>query len=92
MVPELDIQFQKAFEDLSKLKETLPPDIMLKLYAYYKQGISGDSIQVNVEPDVRDAFKFNAWMQLNGMSQEEAKEEYIKLANAILKTKKKKNQ
>jgi diazepam-binding inhibitor (GABA receptor modulator, acyl-CoA-binding protein) len=35
--------------------------------------------------DVRDAFKFNAWTQLNGMSQEEAKKQYIKLVKSILK-------
>ena len=86
MDSQLDIKFHKAFEDISKLKEVLPPDTMLKLYAFYKQGISGDSFKINAGPDVRDAFKFNAWMQLNGMSQEEAKKEYIKLAKSILKT------
>ena len=84
MSRSLDIQFHNAFDNLSKLKDSLPPDMMLKLYAYYKQAISGDSFQVNVKPDVRDAFKFNAWMQLKGMSQEEAKKEYILLANSIL--------
>lgn len=86
MSSQLDINFHKAFDDLSKSNEQLPQDVMLKLYAYYKQGIAGDSIQLNAEPDVRDAFKFNAWMQLNGMSQEEAKKEYIKLAKSILKS------
>jgi diazepam-binding inhibitor (GABA receptor modulating acyl-CoA-binding protein) len=33
---------------------------------------------------VRSAFKFNAWVQLNGMSAEDAKKNYIELANKIL--------
>ena len=36
------------------------------------------------EVDVRDAFKFNAWTQLNGMTQENAKKQYIKLVKNIL--------
>ncbi|MBT7135260.1 MAG: phosphatidylserine decarboxylase, partial [Polaribacter sp.] len=31
-----------------------------------------------------NAFKFNAWMQLNGMSPDDAKKSYIELANTIL--------
>ena len=51
----------------------------------YKQAVVGDSFSYDREPDVIDAFKFNAWRQLNGMSQEEAKKQYIKLANSIIK-------
>lgn len=80
----LDIEFQEAFDKLSELKEGLAPDTMLKLYAYYKQGISGDFSSKTLNPDVRDAFKFNAWTQLNGMPRDEAKKEYIKLAKEIL--------
>lgn len=86
MSANLDKEFNKAFDLLSELKESLPPDVMLKLYAYYKQATSGDIFSLNSEPDVRNAFKFNAWTQLNGMSQEKAKQAYIKLAKEILKT------
>ena len=57
---------------------------MLKFYAYYKQASYGNKFSFNSGLDVRSAFKFNAWMQLNGMSTKEAKLEYIKLANEIL--------
>lgn len=83
MDTDLDKEFNEAFHRLSELKESLPPDVMLKLYAYYKQATSGDIFSFNSEPDVRNAFKFNAWTQLNGMSQEEAKQEYINLAKKI---------
>ena len=86
MDTNLDKEFQKAFDLLSKLEENLAPDIMLKLYAYYKQGVSGDVYTYQGDSDVRDAFKFNAWMQLNGMSQEDAKREYVSLAKKILTT------
>jgi|TARA_B110000914_G_scaffold224518_1_gene242484 acyl-CoA-binding protein len=83
MNDSLDISFKKALKKTAKLEEVLAPDIMLKLYAYYKQAVVGDSFSYDREIDVIDAFKLNAWRQLNGMSQEEAKKQYIKLANCI---------
>ena len=85
MSQELDIKFEEAFGKISQLEGEVAPDEMLRLYAYYKQGTSGDFSSMNSVPDVRDAFKFNAWTQLNGMSKEEAKQEYINLSNGILK-------
>jgi len=73
MSTNLDAKFTKAFNQISELEETLAPDIMLKLYAFYKQAVAGDTFSYDGEIDVRDAFKFNAWTQLNGMSQEDAK-------------------
>ena len=84
MTVSLDIKFTKAFNDLSELEENLAPDIMLKLYAYYKQAVIGNTFSYGGEVDVRDAFKFNAWTQLNGMTQENAKKQYIKLLKNIL--------
>lgn len=86
MATALDIEFQEAFQSLSEMKESVAPDIMLKLYAYYKQATSGDIFSMNGESDVRNAFKFNAWTQLNGMSEDEAKQEYINLAKQVLTT------
>mgnify|MGYP000388924105 FL=1 len=89
MSTNLDVKFTKSFNQISELEETLAPDIMLKLYAFYKQAVAGDTFSYDGEIDVRDAFKFNAWTQLNGMSQEDAKKQYIKLAKSILKMNKK---
>lgn len=86
MTSQLDIEFAKAFQLLNESDENVAPDVMLKLYAYYKQATSGDIFSMNDESDVRNAFKFNAWTQLNGMSQDEAKQEYINLAKEILNT------
>ena len=86
MKTDLDIKFKEAFDKISSLRRAVAPDVMLKLYAYYKQGVFGDTFSYNSKSDMRNAFKFNAWMQLNGMSAEEAKKEYIKLANTIIKS------
>ncbi|MDB2384995.1 acyl-CoA-binding protein [Polaribacter sp.] len=83
MPEDLDIAFESAFQKISNLKTKLPPDIMLKFYAYFKQATQGDYFEGNTSSDVINAFKFNAWIQLNGMSQEQAKKEYVFLAESI---------
>jgi len=80
----LDEDFQIAFERISALRQALAPDVMLRLYAFYKQATFGNNFSFNSQTDVRSAFKFNAWVQLRGMSPEQAKKEYILLANEIL--------
>lgn len=85
---DLDKKFIEAFDKISKLKKAVAPDIMLKFYAFYKQANYGNKFSFNNGADIRSAFKFNAWVQLNGMTADEAKKEYIKLANKILNNKK----
>ncbi len=88
---ELDIQFKEAFEQASNMEQdSLPQDVMLRLYAYYKQATFGGFGSVNYSnQDVRDAFKTNAWLQVSNMNEEDAKMAYIELVNHILKNKKK---
>ena len=78
---KLDLEFEIAYNKISGLKKAVAPDIMLKFYAYYKQANFGNNFSFNSGINVRSGFKFNAWMQLKGMSADEAKREYIKLAN-----------
>lgn len=87
---ELDIRFQEAVEAASKMTQSsLPQDVQLRLYAYYKQATFG-TIDYNSSAnfDLRNAFKTNAWMQISHLSIEEAKELYIEAINHILKEKK----
>lgn len=86
---DLDTQFADAFDKISKLKEAVAPDVMLKFYAYYKQANFGNKLLSNNNLDTRNAFKLNAWMQLKGMSEKKAKKEYIKLAHIVLTQNKK---
>jgi len=76
----------KAFERASKMgQDSLPQDVMFRLYAYYKQATFGGFGSVNYSSqDVRDAFKTNAWLQVSNMSEENAKIAYIELVNEIL--------
>lgn len=81
MTPEeIDREFQKAYEKASKTSQKFPPDLMLKLYAYYKQATEHTQIYIpSGENDIKNAFKLNALLQVKGMSTHEAKEAYIKL-------------
>jgi len=86
MKTELDKKFEEAYESSSKTNRKLPPDIMLQFYAYYKQATKGNNYEEpsgNVE--LRNAFKLNAWFQLNHLSEDEAKLEYINLVKKYLK-------
>lgn len=86
MVKNIETVFKEAFKEVSESSKELAPDVLLRLYAYYKQATNGDGLSIDQEEtDVRDAFKFNAWMQLKGMSETEAMSEYVKLVNEIFK-------
>lgn len=89
MDKDLDKKFQKAYDIANETDIKLPPDIMLQFYAYYKQATRGnDYRQSNDDVELRNAFKLNAWIQLNHLTEEEAKKEYIKLVKKYLTNKK----
>lgn len=84
----VDFKFQKAYEITSSMTEKLPPDTMLKLYAYYKHATRGiQFVRPSGENNVRNAFKLNAIFQLNDITEEDAKKEYIKLVEEIIQRK-----
>ncbi len=86
MGSDLDTLFSDAFSRANSTKKKFAPDIQLRLYAYYKQATKGDNFSFNNDDDnLKNAFKFNAWIQLKGMDENEAKENYIELVNSILK-------
>jgi acyl-CoA-binding protein len=84
---ELDIRFQEAVEIASKMsQDSLPQDVQLRLYAYYKQATFGTANGMpNSNFDLRNAFKTNAWMQISHFSIAESKEQYIQIINSLLK-------
>lgn len=86
---ELDKRFQEAFEKASNMTETLPPDVMLRIYAYYKQATNGMvGYKQLSNNDLRNAFKTNAWMQISHITSDEAKELYIETINSLVDKKK----
>ncbi|TDD95252.1 acyl-CoA-binding protein [Flavobacterium cellulosilyticum] len=81
----LDIRFQKAIVIASKMTQaSLPQDVQLRLYAYYKQATFGTLNYNHTESsDLRNAFKINAWIQVSHLSVNKAKEKYIELINSL---------
>ena len=87
MGKDLNIIFDEAYLKASSTDIKLPPDIMLQFYAYYKQATKGNNYEEpSGDVQLRNAFKLNAWFQLNHLSEDEAKKEYIKLVNKYLKS------
>ena len=86
---DLDTRFQEAVEIASKMTQaSLPQDVQLRLYAYYKQATIGTIERPNSSNfDLRNAFKTNAWMQVSHLTPDEAKESYIQIISSILNKK-----
>jgi acyl-CoA-binding protein len=84
---DLDKRFDEAVEAASKMTQaSLPQDVQLRLYAFYKQATFGSAQYSQSENfDLRNAFKTNAWMQISHISIDEAKEQYIEIINSLLK-------
>ncbi|MHC5202523.1 acyl-CoA-binding protein [Myroides sp. LJL119] len=82
----LDKEFHEAYIRISNEAINLAPDVMLRIYAFYKQATNGLSHRdfENMSGNLKQAFKFNAWTQVSHLTPTQAKEEYIKLANQIL--------
>ncbi len=81
---ELDKRFEIAFEIASAMTDKIPPDTMLKFYAYYKQATNGKNYtKPSGESEVRNAFKLNAWFQINSLSTDDAKQKYIELVEQM---------
>uniref|UniRef100_A0A2A4JD00 ACB domain-containing protein n=1 Tax=Heliothis virescens TaxID=7102 RepID=A0A2A4JD00_HELVI len=78
----LDEQFSKVSTSVRNWKTTPSNDENLALYSLYKQATIGD---VNIaEPSgmVENA-KFKAWSGRKGISQDDAKKQYIDLAEKL---------
>jgi len=83
---DLDTQFLEAVEIASNMTQaSLPQDVQLRLYAFYKQATYGTLSYNHSESfDLRNAFKTNAWIQISHLSIDEAKEQYIEIINSLL--------
>lgn len=83
---DLDTRFQEAVAIASDMTQaSLPQDVQLRLYAFYKQATIG-TLNYNLSDnfDLRNAFKTNAWIQISHLSVDEAKEQYIEIINSII--------
>lgn len=82
---DLDTRFNEAVEKASRMTQaSLPQDVQLRLYAFYKQATIGTmEIRQTSNFHLRDAFKTNAWMQISHLTADEAKENYIEIINSL---------
>ena len=77
-------RFEQAASDVLRLPVRPDNPTLLRLYALYKQATVGDV--KGAEPgifDVVGAAKHDAWAELQGMSQAQAKREYAALVEQL---------
>ena len=77
-------KFEAAAADSKKLSERPSNDVLLQLYALYKQGSEGD-----VEgkgpgfTDMVGRAKYDAWAAIKGTDSEDAMQQYIDLVKSL---------
>ena len=76
--------FEQATRDAQNLPKRPDNNTLLELYALYKQGTEGD---VNGERpggfDFVGAAKYDAWSELRGTTQEDARQRYVALVERL---------
>lgn len=77
--------FNQAVLDSKKLSEKPSNEILLQLYAYFKQATEGDiNIEAPSNPfDFVAKAKHTAWDELKGKSPDDAKQAYIDLVKGL---------
>ena len=77
---ELKTAFDKAMADSKNLSERPDNATLLRIYALYKQGSTGDNTEK--KPGFTDMVaraKWDAWAKLKGTSTDDAMQQYIDL-------------
>ncbi|CAG9858717.1 unnamed protein product [Phyllotreta striolata] len=81
----LDEKFQKAAEDIKKLKSKPSDQDLLEIYALFKQATEGD---INTSRpgllDLKGKAKWDAWNGKKGVDKEKAKEQYVAKAQELI--------
>ena len=81
---KLKKSFEKAAADAQKLTERPGNDVLLKMYALYKQATEGD-VQ-GKRPgmmDLKGRAKYDAWAAVEGTDAEDAMQQYIDLVESL---------
>lgn len=80
----LSAQFKKAVTDSKKLSERPSNDVLLQIYALYKQATEGD-VQ-GKRPGLMDMVgraKYDAWAKLQGTETDDAMQQYVDLIESL---------
>jgi diazepam-binding inhibitor (GABA receptor modulator, acyl-CoA-binding protein) len=79
--------FEAAAARVQQLPRRPSNDDLLSLYALYKQGSSGDITGSRPSVfDIKGRAKFDAWAKVRGLSQEQARTDYIALVARLTQT------
>jgi acyl-CoA-binding protein len=85
MSDELNTRFAQAAESVKNLSKRPENDVLLRLYALYKQASEGDC--QGEKPgmlDFKAKFKYEAWKMLAGTPPEQAMQLYIELVDSLV--------
>lgn len=81
---DLKARFEQAAQDVQQLPKRPENDVLLKLYALYKQATVGDV--TGARPgilDMQGRMKYDSWAKLKGTSSEQAMGDYIALVEQL---------
>jgi diazepam-binding inhibitor (GABA receptor modulator, acyl-CoA-binding protein) len=78
-------EFENAVKKSKDLPQRPANDELLKLYALYKQATDGDNTEARPGGfDFKAIAKHDAWAELAGKGEEDAKNEYVKFVDSLL--------
>ncbi len=81
---ELKQQFDQAVNNSKLLSEKPGNDVLLKLYALYKQSTEGDASEAPANTfDFVAKFKYEAWAGIKGTTREDAMKQYVDLVEKL---------
>ncbi|XP_040823883.1 acyl-CoA-binding domain-containing protein 7 [Ochotona curzoniae] len=81
----LQADFDRAAEDVRKLKARPSDEELKALYGLYKQAIVGDiNIACPAMLDLKGKAKWEAWNLQKGLSKDEAMRAYVSKANELI--------
>lgn len=84
MSDEIAMAFQQAKDDVTKLTNAPGNDVMLRLYALFKQATKGDCM--GDRPGMMDFIgraKYDAWKTVEGITKDEAMRQYVALVEEL---------
>ena len=77
---DLDKEFDAAVKRVNDHTDPFPADFLLRLYAYYKKATNNYE-RPSSRKQIINAFKTNALFQVQDITEDEAKRQYIDLVN-----------
>ena len=81
---DLIAAFEAAVANSKNLSERPDNATLLKIYALYKQGTAGDNAEKKPGfSDMVGRAKWDAWNNLKGTAQDDAKQQYIDLIESL---------